>query len=185
MLSFRYIPAILIAAALLPVGCRTYGGYGSESAILDQIQTAYETFSRDLELAQSDLRALKSVAQTGSGMQPLVLRMEGAVLAHEATLRHHESLLGQAREHADSYRFLNQTFGGMLSEQEVIYLRYRDLLRSLEATADTAAAGPPSGSQKRYHVVPPYFEQVRARSYARPAGEMSRMLMVRSNTGTR
>ena len=160
------------------MGCRTYGGYGSEAETLEQIEAAHETFTRDLAQAQADLRALTSAAEPDSLVMTVANRMQSVVLVHEATLEEHAERLAEAQENTGSYRFLSRTLGGMLSDQEVIYLRYRDILQTLEAMADTARVdSAPAGATQRYHVAPPFYERLRTRAYTHPTGEIGRALM--------
>lgn len=165
---------MLILAMLVPLSCRTYGGHGSEEATLEQIEAAHAAFERDLAQAKNDLRLVSAEGGSDGPAAGIAGRLEAVVLVHDAMVAHHAELAEQARQHAGSYRFLNRTLGGMLSDQEVVYGQYADLLRFIESAASVDSVESRSSVIPRYHVVPPYFERLQHASYIRPVGNISR-----------
>ncbi len=162
----------LILVALVPLSCRTYGGYGSEEASLKQMEAAHQQFARDLGQAQNDLRL---VGSTDGGQQSaLATRFAQAVEAHQELVQRHESLIEDARANAGSYRYLSRTLRGMISEQEAIYRTYQRIINEARVQADSTYASRSGSVLNRPHVVPPYFERMQNASYFRPVGGVTR-----------
>lgn len=174
-MSFRssFGVIFIVTVALAPLSCRTYGGYGSEAAALQQIEAAHQAFARDLARAQIDLRALGEAGQETDRFSPLAARMEQAVAWHESMVVEHESLLEAARQKPGAYRFLSRTLRGMLAEQEIVHARYREIAQSIASQSNgrTEPGSPLTGA--RYHVVPPYYERLTNAQSRRSAGAVS------------
>lgn len=127
----------------MPLGCRTYGGHGSEEETLRQIEHAIENFESDLLTARADLRAFGGRASGASRLEPIVQGFERTIQEHEAMLESHRSRLEEAVGERGSYRYVSRTLRAILSEQEALRLRYRYWMRAAESrgAAVASAAG--------------------------------------------
>ena len=172
--SIRISLLILLVASF--VGCRTYGGYGSEEATLRQIEAAQVQLSRDLVQARNDLRSLQASAAGSAQLQAAANAYEGVVRAHEALVAEHEAIVEEARSNNDAYRFLSRTLRGMHSEQQNLHQRYRDILHGVRSAAVMGAPTRPGTVIPRYHVVPPFYERIENADYITSVGGAWRAL---------
>src|SRR5690606_2429495 len=120
----------LLLLVTLPLGCRTYGGHGTEDATLRQIEAAQAQFARDLVQARNDLRSLTETVGGNAALQPAVEAYQSALQAHEALVHAHEGIVEDARSNPGAYRYLSRTLRGMHSEQEAVYRRYQRIQRT-------------------------------------------------------
>lgn len=106
------------------VGCRTYGGYGSEEALYRQIQRATEEFAQEFEQmrqAQPDLEAqLRSV----SGSEQMTVTLGTAISLHGRLLEEHREMVENLSE-SSSHRALSRAYGAIISDQQVVRRLYR------------------------------------------------------------
>lgn len=171
--SSRIGIVILVAAGILPISCRTYGGHGSEAATLDQIEAAYEAFARQLGQARNDLRSMQGEPGMDERSTAVLERLDAAVEWHVRVLADHEQRVEQARRNAGSYRFLSRTLGGMISEQDLVQSRYQAILDQARSAPDTAVSVGSPMAGARYHVVPPFYERLENASQRRAVGTLS------------
>lgn len=173
-IRFRLLSLAVIIASLVPLSCRTYGGYGSEEAIREQIEAAYQSFERDLVYARNDLQALMSRSADDELAGRVTSRMEEIIVLHETMLAEHQRLVQKAND-GTTYRALKRTFGGMLADHHFIYLRYTDLRAAMSEPDTTRYLGQGGEASRRYHVLPPFYERIRNASYMQRENEIPRL----------
>lgn len=149
-----------MCSLLVLTGCRTYGGYGTEDELVNQVAEVVSQFEGDLERAQSEqLR----ISREAAGRAVL----ESLAADHAEAVAMHAELLDQQRAYAEalvseggSYRVLNRALGALYQEQELVYDRYERLFEeALVVVAGFQTNEPPFSS--RWYVVPPQYDRIR------------------------
>jgi hypothetical protein len=162
MTRFPHVPVVLLAGALLLVGCRTYGdaGYQSEQKTYDAIQQTVQQIEQDLGRAQSDLRRLESAAETMDTLRVLTERYRTLVDSHESALAQHreqaEHLTGES-----AYRTLHRVYGAMVTDRRLLQRQYERTTRKVWATVRTTAIPRvPFRPASSYMITPVRFPRV-------------------------
>ncbi len=156
-------PYLLILVVLLPaaLGCRTYGGYGTEEKTLQQIDEANRLFADELARAQGYFAALSRSAQIDQRVDSYARQYEAILAMHDVLLAEHRSLAAEAAENSDDYRLLNRALGMIVTDQRIISDRYAEFLLNFRKMIDAAAivpgGVPPEG---RYVSVPPFYTRL-------------------------
>lgn len=153
--SFRPV-LVLFVAALLLVGCRTYGdeGYDSGPKTYEAFQQTIKQLDQDLGRAQSDLRRLESAAESADTLQSLVVRYRTLVEGHEATLQ-------QYRDHADqlspnsAYRSLHRTYGAIVTDRRLLERQYERTTRKVWATVRDSTIPRKSTRKESDYIITP------------------------------
>lgn len=143
-----------VFALLLLVGCRTYGGYGTEEKTYANIQDAVQRFSEDLDRAKTDLQALQSAADTNEALQPYAERFASEVSRHEATLERHREVL-DGLSPSSSYRDLHRQYGAMTTDQRMIRTFYERTIYNVFATVHDEPLVQKVETNKSYYQVEP------------------------------
>lgn len=153
---FSVLLLLLLLGAVM--GCRTYGGYGTESATLNQIQQANDQFARELERARADLNALEEAAQTNAALKPFVAAYRDLIDLHQAKLEENRRIAAQLEEGDETYRDLSRDFGAILAEERVVNNRYTNLHRRIQRVVrGEAVMVERVEPSSRYYVTPPYY----------------------------
>ena len=142
-------------------GCRTYGGYGTEEATYAEIQKANVQFADALNRAQSEYRALETLARTNPALRPSAEHYAQLIAFHEALLLEHVAWAEQVD--VDDYRDVSRVLGAIVAEEQRLAERYGTIIGGAEQllTADSTMLVPGVGEPDgRYYVVPPYFVRV-------------------------
>lgn len=158
----RYIPG-LVLLLVFATGCRTYGGYGIEEEMVQQMQQAVQQFANELDRARSDLKMLAEAAQQNQALESLEARYRDTVERHEAVLDQHRRMVEHFEE-GGAYRELHRSYGAMITEQRVVRNRYGEMhthIARIVHDQDVTAAGVLPAS--RYVVNPLYYERVENR----------------------
>lgn len=153
---------MLILLVTLVTGCRTYGGYGSEEATLDEMAQAVATYQDLLAQSRAVLASLEQEAEANPNLAPFVEQFSAVVTGHAVILEEHELYLEDLAG-SDDYRDVSRVFGALLAEQKLTRRQYSEVIYSAMHSADSTAElvqaeVAPLG---RYYVVPPYYEQAR------------------------
>lgn len=164
---------VLLLLFVVASGCRTYGGYGTESGTLDQIQQANQQFADELARAEGEGNALRQAVARYPVLAPIADDYEDTLERHRTMIVHHREMLDRAAATSGVFAWLMQTryrtisriYGGILSEQQVVRDRY---LEAYQAVAQ-ALGRPPvawintltTAPRSRYYVVPPQYEDIR------------------------
>jgi hypothetical protein len=147
----RIIPLLLL---LVVTGCRTYGGYGTETILHEQMQQANRQFSDDLQRAQADLATLKAAADTSEMLQPMVERFQRNIDQHETTLDRHRQITEDLAESGD-YRALHRAYGTITTEQRMMRKTYNRTVERVRAVVTgTSVASGEAFNQSFYFVQP-------------------------------
>lgn len=147
-----------VLAVLLCSGCRTYGGYGSEEVLYNEIQRLAGQLEKEVEDVRSDLALLEG-ASTDSPFLGLVANQLARILEiNEAFLAEHEEALARLSP-GSSHRSLYRTYGAMVSSRQILQNQIRRLLETAYGaygmgTARALDLGRP------YANVPPYYVKV-------------------------
>ncbi|WP_022834483.1 hypothetical protein [Salisaeta longa] len=154
----RFLPLCLL---LLLVGCRTYGGYGTEQETWQQMQTATEQFATDLTQAKAELARLQAVADTSAALQPMAARYERTVALHQERLNHHQTWVEELKG-SDNYRALNRTYGAIITEQRLTTKQYQRTLQNVQAVVRGASPVPSDDdiSESTYADAPVHYRRV-------------------------
>lgn len=152
-------------------GCRTYGGYGTESETLEQIQQTVDGLSDALERAQGNLALLENAAANNPTYAAAAEQYALAIEAHLVALEYSRDLTAEAEGNANNYRVLNRNYGAIVTEQRLAGDRYARIVSQLERTLQSPEGMPGSRTlaqqwvravplASRYQVTPPYYERV-------------------------
>jgi len=156
--SVYTLAAAAMLAALAVSGCRTYGGYGSESANYEQMQRAVGILEEELGRARADLSAAQAAAASNPEAEVLATNFGEIVDVHARIVDEQKELLDGLSEDSD-YRELSRAFGAINSQKQAIQERYDRFLRgAYVAFADTAEAD----VGRPYSSVPPFYNRVAA-----------------------
>lgn len=153
------LPVILFAALLMS-GCRSYGGYGAEEATYRQMQVAHQIFEEELVRAKADLRKLEAAASDNPILSVPAAQYAEMVQGHETVLDDQENMISGLSD-GSGYRDLHRAFAAMVSQQRTIRNQYERLLSNVQrfaASADTTVQ-----TERPYSFIPPYFERVAGR----------------------
>ena len=123
----------ILALMLVLTGCRTYGGYDSETRTYAQMQQANTQFANDLTRAEGELDALQNAASNNADLQPLAERYASTVETHRQTLETHEGIVERLSADTD-YRTLNRNYGTLITEQRIVANHYRTITERVYAT---------------------------------------------------
>ncbi len=156
--------AFLLVCILL-TGCRTYGDYGTEQASFDRIATINGIFAQELEKAKGELQYLTQAAGSDAELKTAVANYEALLAKHEAMVASHNELAsslvvktGLFGKLSTSYRDLNRGLGYIAADQLNMRNQYKTFAASLLESSQRAHV---QDEQSRYHVAPPYYEQIR------------------------
>lgn len=165
----RFVPFILGALLFVMVsGCRTYGGYGAEEIIPNQMQEAVQQFADDLDRAESDILALSEATAQNDALQPVEAQYRDLIALHQTFLDAHRAI-AEEYEDGGTYRALNREYGAMISEQRLVDVQYADLhariRRILSGQPPAFDAAPAIGSTlaSRNYVNPNFYSRVQNR----------------------
>lgn len=136
-------------------GCRTYGGYGSESKTFEALQTTVESFESDLDQEETELRMLEDAATGADTLQPFAEEFRGLV-------EKHKSLLQKQRQRVDrlspesSYRELHRAYGATVTEQRLMRKRYQRITKNvrLAVQGSTEAQASSPDTERSYTFKP-------------------------------
>ena len=161
---------VLLLVGLL-TGCRTYGGYGSEEAAIEEMAQAVDNYEDMLVRAEAVLAGLREAEGENVEMGLLAERFAAVVTGHAVLLEEQKEYVAVLAGSGD-YRKISRVLGAVISEQKMTARQYTEVLeRGLTAPDTTAqlvrASIDPLG---RYYVIPPYYERVRRA----PLGAMPR-----------
>jgi len=142
-------------------GCRTYGDYGSEAKIYEEMGEAVEELEAELESAQADLQQLRAAAEQANRLEPLLDRYQTLVEAHEALIQAHEQEVNGLSAEA-SHRTLRRSYGAMVTDRRLLRRRYdRTVRRVYGVVRDSVAPSPPLRNRSTYSTTPVNFPQPR------------------------
>lgn len=161
----NFSSAVLWTVVLLLVlgGCRSYGGYGSEEANLEQIQQLNLTFTEQLTSIERSLEDLRQLAAAREDLQPHLERYEEAVQLHEEMVEEHAVFAERAEENRGDHRALHRLFRAIVVDHSRMRDHYDRLLQNLYGTAspDEAAARTVTTRDRGYYqVAPPYHQRI-------------------------
>jgi hypothetical protein len=155
-MSQRFVVPALLLAVLLS-GCRTYGGHGSEDAVIGQFAAMPEWASQESNRLAGDRQALEEAAAVRPALAPFIARVAELSVELEQMAAGWSAVAG-AGHGATSYRDLHHELGAMISERQVWQNAYRALARDVAAVALGEADGPRAPS--RYQVAPVHYERL-------------------------
>ena len=156
---------VLLLVFVLLSGCRTYGGYDTEQTSYDRIGTINALFAQELEKAKGELQFIQQAAGTDAELGAAVAQYEALLAQHEEMVAAHDELAstlvvktGLLGKLSTSYRDLNRGLGYIAADQLTMRNQYGAFAASLLDDSQKAMVEPEQG---RYHVAPPYYEQIR------------------------
>lgn len=155
-------PLLLIVLVSVFTGCRTYGGYGTEEAAVEEMAQAVENYENLLAQARAVQATLEQEAGSDPALARFVEQFGAVVTGHAVLLEEHKEYL-EALVGSDDYREISRVLGALIAEEKLTERQYREVIYSAMHAPDSTAQlvraeVAPLG---RYYVVPPYYEQVR------------------------
>ena len=158
----RRAPLMVLLLVGVLAGCRTYGGYGTEEASLEEMAQAVDNYEDLLAQARAVLATLEGEAEADPALDPLVQQFEAIVTGHAVLLEEQKEYV-VALADSDDYRTISRVLGAVLAEQKLTARQYGEVIYSAthvpDSTAELVRAEvAPLG---RYYMVPPYYEQAR------------------------
>lgn len=141
----RAASAALVFTLLVPLGCRTYGGYGSVDANNEQLRAVAQSFVASASAAERDADRLAAI----SGLDARYVNAFRAVATQHADAA--ARIAGELEEDASfGYRGASRKLGAVVSEQRQFSDQYQSILRAI-----IDDSGMPSAERTaRYQVVP-------------------------------
>lgn len=124
--------ATLLLLVVLVTGCRTYGDYGTEAELRNQISDAVDEFEKDLARSEADLAVLQRAAEGQSALNPMVDRFMSDIDAHRELLASHRTI-AQNLEGSSSYRDLHRGYGTVTTEQRMMRNTYNRTVRNIRS----------------------------------------------------
>ena len=180
----------VLLLALMTSGCRTYGGYGSSEAMLGKIQQATQRFADEYQRAQGERDALQRAAGSNPALATVAERFAGVVEHQGMVVEEHQALAANASDGGnilfawvgpDSYRTLHNTYGALLSDQQIVRDRYAEVLLDLQqAVSGTAAMMVPE--EGRYQVAPHFYKRIEMSGSRRSVNDI--LAQARMNSAT-
>ena len=152
----RFSPLVLLAGALMFVGCRTYGdeGYGTEPKTYAALQQTVQQMERELGRAESNLRRLQSAAASADTLEALVDRYRGVVESHASLLEKHRAQADRLTSES-AYRTLHRIYGAVITDQRLLRRQYERTTRKVWATVrDTTLPRAPKRLESSYSITP-------------------------------
>ena len=156
---------VLLLVFVVLTGCRTYGGYDTEQASYDRIETINALFAQDLEKAKGELQFIQQAAGNDAELQAAVAQYEALLAQHEAMVAAHDELAstlvvntGFLGKLTTSYRDLNRGLGYIATDQLTMRNQYKAFATSLLDDSQKAML---QTVQARYQIAPPYYESIR------------------------
>ena len=156
---FRLLSLFLLIAVV--TGCRTYGGYGTEEELQEQIGEAVDEFEQNLARSEADLAVLQRAAGEQSDLSPLVERFQSNLEKHRELLASHRSI-AQDLKGSSSYRNLHRGYGTITTEQRMMRDTYNRTVRHIraEVTGEPVEAEP-LPNESFYYVEPVYYSRLK------------------------
>jgi len=146
--------ATLLLLVVLVTGCRTYGGYGTEEELQNQISDAVDEFEKDLARSEADLAVLERAAENQSSLDVMVDRFESDIAAHKEMLASHRTI-AQNLEGSSSYRDLHRGYGTITTEQRMMRNTYNRTVRNIRSVAiGEPVEATPLPNESFYYVEP-------------------------------
>lgn len=153
---FHLLPLLLLVVV---TGCRTYGGYGTEAVMHEQMQQANRQFSDDLDRAQADLATLQAAADTSEMLQPMVERFQRNIDEHQSKLDHHRQITKDLTD-SGNYRALHRAYGTITTDQRMMRKKYNRTVERVRAiVTGTPVASGGQFNQSFYFVQPFEYTQ--------------------------
>ena len=154
----RVLTLLLLIAAV--TGCRTYGGYGTEEEIQQQIGDAVDEFEQDLARSEADLAVLQRAADEQSDLSSMVARFESNLEMHRKLLTSHRNI-AQNLEGSSSYRNLHRGYGTITTEQRMMRSTYNRTIRHVQAVVTGQPVdAEPLTNESFYYVEPVHYRRL-------------------------
>lgn len=155
---FRLLTLFLLIAVV--AGCRTYGGYGTEEELQEQIGDAVDEFEQDLARSEADLSVLQRAADDQSDLSSMVDRFESNLEMHRELQASHRSI-AQNLEGSSSYRNLHRGYGTITTEQRMMRNTYNRTVRHIQsATTGQPVDAEPLPNKSFYYVEPVHYSRL-------------------------
>ncbi len=162
----RSLAALLLGAAPLFAGCRSYGGdYGNTEKTYEALLVAAEQLDEALARAQTDVALLQQAVETDAALQPALGRFVEMIERHEEVREEIAHEIAEVGEDPDDYREIHNTLGAVISEQRVLQSGYAGIIEVIATSGQGAAADTLTVAQaeflreiaSHYMVVPVYY----------------------------
>lgn len=148
------LSALFALLVLTALGCRSYGGYGTEAQTYEEMQEAVQELENELGPARSDLQQLQAVAERDTALAALAERYQDLVETHEAMIKAQRERVDALSAEAQ-YRTLNRTYGAFITDQRLLRIQYDRTIRQVYgAVRDTTAPQPPARDPSTYNIEP-------------------------------
>ncbi|PEN13902.1 hypothetical protein CRI94_07550 [Longibacter salinarum] len=135
--SFRLVPVLLLI--LVVTGCRTYGDYGTEAELQEQIAKITSDFADNLARTEADLQVLERAAADRGDLAPLVERFKSNLESHRELLAHHRDIAERLSD-SGNYRALHRNYGAITTEQRMMRQGYNQTIRRIQTVVSGDAS---------------------------------------------
>jgi len=150
-----FLPCLFLL--LLLGGCRTYGGWGTETGLKAQMTAANERSEEALDRARRDFTLLQRAAATDAQLKGYAATYTQILSRHEAMLDAHRALASGLSE-SNAYRALSHAFSAILSENRELEQQYDGLLVGIMRLRKGMT--PVDNEESRYVIAPPYYARL-------------------------
>lgn len=158
----RLLPLLPVLALMVLSGCRTYGGYGSEAAMYNQLEQGTQQYEDALERARADAEQLQAAADTNDALAPLAERLQNAIATHEERLAHHEEKVRDLSADA-GYRDLHVAYGALTTDMRMTRTHYTRIVQKVAATVSGEPVDESVRLQSTYYTAPVDYAQLENR----------------------
>ncbi len=155
---------VLLVAAVFITGCRTYGGYGSEQALYDEIVRLVQQFDNDLARSRGELAAIEQAAATHPELARVYENYSLMLDGHQVFLEEQREIVEQLSP-GSTYRHLHRVHGAILAAQRTARNQKASLARAASEILAADAAPAQQDAQavdatRPYALIPPYYIRV-------------------------
>lgn len=153
--------AVLLSVVLLLAGCRLYGqGYHPQEQVYQEMLQENDEFAADLARVQQSTLQLGQVPPQDSATARFVRQLQATVAVHQTLLAEHRELASRFSGDEWQYRPIRRAFSAILAEDEMIRLRYGELIRPQVEGDPRLLERWNELPESRYQIAPPYYEHL-------------------------
>lgn len=152
--SFRSLLLFVVVGGLVLGGCRTYGGYDTESKTYEAMQKAVQSFEDELSRAQADLRKLENAGMEADTLQSLANQFHDLIAEHKSLLETQHKRIERLSADA-AYRALHRAYGATVTEQRMMQQKYQRAIKNVQAVVQGTSAQTSVPKTERQYTIRP------------------------------
>lgn len=179
-MRFTVLSLLLSTLLFVVMGCRSYGGYGAEEALYEEIVRLVQQFEQDLSRSSGELAAIQEAATQTPELATLSEDFSLMLAGHEALLDEQQEAIRELSPNS-GYRTLHSVHGAILAVQRTVRNQRMSLLAGAgdRVADDTSAFQDTSGVQdveRPYALIPPYYDRIAPSKQVSSVNELLRQI---------